>query len=143
MFFSLLIVTFLISVAVCTIIAVMFARPVNRIMRRIIPEEISAAWVKYLLFAIYVVGISGGVRVYQLERYITAENKDQIILTLTRDRWIIEVYRTVIESLASVAWMLLVFFVFALLAYVVVRGLELKHHDTTPFHRADDTGTKV
>ena len=64
-------------------------------------------------------------------------------LTLTRDRWIIEVYRTIIESLASVAWMLLVFFVFALIAYVVVRGIELKHRDTTPFHRADETGRTV
>jgi hypothetical protein len=143
MFFSLLIVTFLISVAVCTIIALIFARPVNRIMHRIIPEDISAAWVKYMLFAIYVVGISGGVRVYQLERYITAPGKDEVVLTLTRDRWIIEVYRTVIESLSSMAWMLLVFFVFALIAFVVVRGLELKHRDTTPFHRVDDPGRTV
>jgi hypothetical protein len=30
-------------------------------------------------------------------------------------------------SLESVAWMLLIFFLFALLAYVVVRGFEMKH----------------
>jgi len=44
-------------------------------------------------FAIYVVGISGGVRIWSLEQYIL---------------------------------LLLVFFVFALIAYVVVRGLEMR-----------------
>lgn len=38
----------------------------------------------------------------------------------------LEVYRTVIGTLQSLAWMLLVFFGFALIAYVVVRGLQLR-----------------
>lgn len=36
-------------------------------------------------------------------------------------------YRTVIGTLQSIAWLLLVFFVFALLAYVIMRGMELRH----------------
>ncbi|MED5415647.1 MAG: hypothetical protein VYC64_11885 [Candidatus Latescibacterota bacterium] len=36
----------------------------------------------------------------------------------------LEVYRTLIGTLQSVAWMLLVFFVFALIAYVIVRVSE-------------------
>ena len=44
------------------------------------------------------------------------------------ERWILEVYRTIIESLQGIAWMLLVFFVAALIAYVVVRLGELKRH---------------
>jgi hypothetical protein len=36
----------------------------------------------------------------------------------------LELYRTVIGTLQAVAWMLLVFFVFALVAYVVVQGFE-------------------
>jgi hypothetical protein len=43
---------------------------------------------------------------------------------LNTDRWTLEVYRTVIETLQSIAWMLLVFFVAALIAYVVVRVLN-------------------
>ena len=38
----------------------------------------------------------------------------------------LEVYKTVIGALQSVAWMLLIFFLFALVAYVVVRGFELR-----------------
>lgn len=126
MFISLLLVTFLIALAVSSVIVLLFARPVRRIMQRIIPDDISGAWVRYLTFAIYVVGISGGVRIHQLERYITAVRPEEQILELTTARWIIEVYSTVIGTLGAIAWMLLVFFVFALLAYVIVRALEHK-----------------
>ena len=105
MFISLLIVTFLIAFAVSTIIAVIFAKPIKRIMLRIIPDDISKAWVQYLLFAIYVVGIAGGVRIYQLERYITPRGGEDQIIALTADRWIIEVYSTIIGTLGSLAWM--------------------------------------
>jgi hypothetical protein len=42
-----------------------------------------------------------------------------MFLTFYFDRWVLEVYRPVIGTLQSVAWMLLVFFLLALLAYVV------------------------
>ena len=73
-------------------------------------------------FAAYEVGISGGVRIHQLERYISAPAKDSQILELNDKRWILEVYRTIIETLQAIAWMYLVVFVFALIAYVIVRG---------------------
>jgi hypothetical protein len=36
------------------------------------------------------------------------------------------VYRTVIETLQSAAWMLLVAFVFLLIAYEIARGMEIR-----------------
>jgi hypothetical protein len=48
------------------------------------------------------------------------------VIELTRDRWVLEVYRTIIESLQGLAWLLLVFFIFALIAFVIVRVFELK-----------------
>ena len=53
------------------------------------------------------------------------KDKAQII-ALTAERWVLEVYRTIIETLQGIAWMLLAFFAVALLAYVVVRLSELK-----------------
>jgi hypothetical protein len=53
------------------------------------------------------------------------KDKTQII-ALTSERWVLEVYRTVIQTLQGIAWMLLAFFAVALLAYVVVRLSELK-----------------
>ena len=126
MFITLLVVTFLISLVVCFTMSRIFANPISKILNRIINDEISTAWVKYLHFAMYVVGISSGVRIHQLERYITAYRKDTEIIVLTMERWVIEVYRTIIGTLSGVAWMLLVFFIFALIAYVLVRMHEFR-----------------
>lgn len=126
MFFTLLIVTFGLSVSVSFGVVVLFKKPIGEIFHRIIKDPISVAWQKYITFATYVVGISGGVRIYQLERYISARHKDVEILELTIERWTIEVYRTIIETMQSIAWMYLVIFIFALIAYVIVRGFELK-----------------
>lgn len=59
---------------------------------------------------------------------IRPSGKDDTILELTQVRWNLEVYRPVISMLQSIAWMLLVFFLFALIAYVIVRGFEMKKH---------------
>lgn len=129
MFLSLLAVTFGIALSVSCIVARIFDRPVKNILARIIADEIHLAWVKYIQFAVYVVGVSGGVRLWQLERYIIPRQSGeavQEVLVLTTDRWILEVYRTIIATMQSVAWMLMVFFVFALIAYVIVRVFELR-----------------
>jgi hypothetical protein len=127
MFITLLIVTFLISIATCFVVTSIFKKPIGSILNRIIAEELSSAWQKYISFAIYVVGVSGGVRIWDLEKYITPRPEESEVIVLNAERWTLEVYRTIIGTLQSVAWMLLVFFVFALLAYVVMRGFELKH----------------
>ena len=137
MFITLLVVTFIISLVVCTIVVLFFGKPISRILHRLIDDEISQAWLKYLKFAIYVIGISSGVRIWELEKYITPRQiKDAQIVALTRDRWVLEVYRTIIESLQGIAWSLLVFFVFALIAFVIVRVFELRKART-------DTPSKV
>lgn len=126
MFVTLLLITFLISVAVSWFVVLMFNKPIERILQRIIADEISQAWAKYLKFAIFVVGISSGVRIWELEKYITPpQGRDAQIVALTRDRWVLEVYRTIIESLQGLAWLLLVFFAVALLAFVILRVFEL------------------
>ena len=125
MFFALLIVTFLIATLVSLGVVRLFDRPVASILHRIVAEELSEAWHRYIKFAAYVVGISGGVRIHDLERYISAPKKEEEVLALTPERWTLEVYRTVIETLQGIAWLLLVVFVVALVAYVLVRGFEV------------------
>lgn len=129
MFITLLAATFIISFVVSTIVVLFFSRPLDKILDRIISDQISGAWSKYLKFAIYVTGISSGVRIWDLEKYITKSQvyKDAEIVQLTTERWVLEVYRTIIGTLQGAAWMLLVFFVFALVAYVIVRVFEMKN----------------
>lgn len=125
MFLTLLAVTFVVAVLAAFVVTRLFDRPIEAILARIVSEELGGAWHRYMTFAIYVVGVSGGVRIWALEKYVTAREKDVDMPALNADRWVLEVYRTIIETLQSIAWMLLVFFVFALIAYVVVRGFEL------------------
>jgi hypothetical protein len=126
MFWSLLLVSLVESFVICAIIAIIFKKPVSRIMQRLVADDIYNAWTKYITFAIYVVGISGGTRLWDLEKYINPSGKDNVVLELTQNRWILEIYHTAIATLQSIAWMLLVFFLFALIAYVIVRGFEGK-----------------
>jgi len=133
MFITLLAVTFVIAFVVSSVIVLIFGRAIGKILARIIQDEISKTWLKYLKFAIYVTGISSGVRIWQLEKYITKPmHKGAEIVSLNPDRWVLEVYRTVIGTLQGVAWMLLVFFVFALVAYVIVRAFEVKRQSLGP-----------
>lgn len=126
MFLSLLAVTFLVSLLVCFIVTKLFTKPIDGVLEKIVAIDIAYAWTKYLKFAIYVVGLSGGVKIYSLESFLRVPSEDCEPPTLTSDRWVLEIYRTVIESLQSIAWMLLVFFIFALIAYVIVRAFELR-----------------
>ena len=67
MFITLLVVTFLIACLVSFITARIFRAPIRKILDRVIEADISHVWAQYLSFAIYVVGISGGVRIWDLE----------------------------------------------------------------------------
>lgn len=125
MFITLLLVTFIISIIVSSIVVFFFNKPIGDILKRILLDEISQAWRRYLNFAIYVVGVSSGVRIWELEKYIAPRQDNQPLPELTQERWILEVYRTIIESLQGIAWLLLVFFVVALIAFVIVRVFEL------------------
>ncbi len=127
MFVWLLIVTLAVSATVCFLVARIFDKPIGNILARLVSGELGSAWHRYITFAIYVVGISGGVRIWALEQYVTPRAKDEEIIELNTARWVLEVYRTIIETLQGIAWMLLVFFIFALIAYVILRGFELRH----------------
>src|SRR5262245_13789720 len=117
MFIPLLIVTFTISLVTCFVTGWLFRRPITAILNRIIGPQLSGAWQRYIAFAVYIVGMSGGVRIWDLEKYITPHLPASEPITLNADRWTLEVYSTIIGTLQSIAWMLLVFFVFALVAY--------------------------
>ena len=66
MFLTLLIVTFLVATAISAIVALVFKKPADQILKRIIADEVSTVWRRYLMFALYVVGISSGVRIGEL-----------------------------------------------------------------------------
>ncbi len=126
MIIQLLGLTLLLSLMVAGLVAWFFRNSISAIMSRIVGEPLSSAWVRYMTVAMVVVGVGGGVRPWDYEKYITPL-KDQPIFVLNSNRWILELYRTAIGTAQAEIWLLLVFFVFALVAYVLVRGAELRH----------------
>jgi hypothetical protein len=127
MVLSLLLVTFLVAVLVSFGVAALFRNSLRTILNRILSADLAGAWNRYITFAIYVVGVSGGVRIWEIEKYITPRVENEAPIVLTSDRWLLEIYRTVIATLQSTAWMLLVVFAVALIAVVIVRGQEMRH----------------
>ena len=127
MFYSLLLATFVVAALVSLLVVKLFDKPIGLILDRIIQDRISSAWRRYITFAAFVAGISGGVRIYALERYIEPTKENGAPLVLNGERWTLEIYRTIIECLQSIAWTYLVVFAFALVAYVVVKNAEIRH----------------
>ena len=136
MFLALLAVTFVIAASTSFIVARLFHGPVTVILTRIVADELAVAWQRYVVFAIYLVGINGGVRVWELEKYVALRGTRDLPLVLNRDRWALEVYRTLIETMESIAWALLAFFGITLLAYLFIRALELRGARAEPVARA-------
>jgi len=130
MFYYLMIVNFIVAIGVSFVVVKLFSKSIDNIMQRIIKDPISITWARYTKFAGLVVGISSGIRIHEMEKYITPviyDKENNYIVELTQERWFLEIFRTVIETLQGLAWMMFVFFVIALFAYVIVRFSELKY----------------
>lgn len=130
MFFVLLLLTLFVALATSGLVVLLFRKPIRQILDRIIGEQIADGWHRFLLFAVFVVGISSGVQIWKLEQYVHPERygPDQAAKTLTLDgpSMGLEIYRTIIQTLQGVAWALLVFFVVALIAFAIIRRGETK-----------------
>ncbi len=131
-----MIATFATALMVSIVVAQMFRKPIEDILNRIVADSVSSAWAKYMRFAIFVTGVSSGVQFYRIEQFL-----DQPIPraspmgeapyvpsppVLDGAHWLLEIYRTIIQTLQGITWMLLVFFVCSLIAFVVVRAFELR-----------------
>ncbi|MBU0983393.1 MAG: hypothetical protein KKA42_05955 [candidate division Zixibacteria bacterium] len=128
-FILLLVVTLATAVLVSLGVVALFRKPVDRIFFRIIGEDIAVAWRKFLIFALFVVGVSSGVRIWRLERFIQPQGTDGTVPVLSAEVWGLEIFRTVLDTLGGLAWALFIFFVVALIAFVIVKRGETR---TTP-----------
>ena len=130
MFYVLLLVTLGVSLLTSGIVVWFFRRPIRQILDRIIGESVAEAWQKFLTFSLFVVGVSSGVQVWKLEQYIQPQNAGPDgklrVLSLDAAAIALEVYRTILQVLQGMAWALLVFFVVALIAFVLVKRGESK-----------------
>lgn len=127
MFVLLLVVTFTLATAASYGVARLFNAPLSGIVTRLVPDEFAVAWQRYILFGLFLVGVNGGVRIWEFEKYVLPGGATPQPLLLTADRWALEVYRTLMGTLQSVAIVLLILFVVGLFAYVIVRSREVRY----------------
>ncbi len=107
---------------------VVFTPAIRVVLSRLVPEEASKAWLRYLQFAVLVVGLASGAGYFSLSTYLspiyTDPNNPPLLPQITPERWALEVYRAALDALVGIAWALLAFFLIALIAYVIVRLVE-------------------
>src|SRR4249920_2535938 len=108
MFLVLLALTLGVALATSALVVFFFNRPIRQILDRIIGESIAAGWHRFLLFAIFVVGVSSGVQIWKLEQYVHPERVGpegaERVLPLDAPSIGLEIYRTIIQTLQGVAW---------------------------------------
>lgn len=130
MFVLLLVTTLGVALLTSGVVVFFFKKSIRQILDRIIGEEIAEGWQRFLLFAIYVVGVSAGVQIWKLEQYVHPQpvgpDGRSVTLTLDSPSIALEIYRTIIQVLQGVAWALLVFFVVALIAFAITRRAEIR-----------------
>jgi MFS family permease len=130
MFVALLLVTLVVSLGTAAAVVSFFRAPIGQILDRIIGETIAEGWKKFLVFALFVVGVSNGVQFWKLEQYLRPEGAGPGIVghafTLSASAIALEVYRTIILVLQGLAWALLLFFSIALVAFAILRRGEMR-----------------
>lgn len=128
MFLVLLIVTLGVSLLTSGVVVFFFRGSIRQILDRIIGEQVAHAWQRFLTFCLFVVGVSAGAQVWKLEQYLQPQpmgpDGKVRILRLDGPALALETYRTIIQVLQGMAWALLVFFVVALIAFVLVKTGE-------------------
>ncbi|KMN31078.1 hypothetical protein VI26_19610 [Chromobacterium sp. LK1] len=133
MFYALFGLTLAVAIATSVLTARFFDPAVNKILARILGRDLTDAWRKYIFFAIVVTGVSGGVRQWSLEKYLPpAAGKGSTALDLTGERWLLELFNTFIDTLRSIAWVMLLFFLCAMLAHVIMKAVEMRKGEHPP-----------
>lgn len=107
---SLLLAKILVSLLVCFLTLAVFRGPFEDLAIKALTLDFWNAWKTLIYLSVYVMGLSRGVLVDELERFTRfARTKKDRSDDMSRDEWILEVTKTVIESLKAIALMLLLF----------------------------------
>ena len=131
MFFELgFIVSLLIAAIVSFGVAKVFERSISTIYECIVRERlsISSAFTRYVKYAAYLVGVSGGARAYSgaLDLWSHYDTISELApnLDFSRVAWLTTTYVTIIETLRALAYLYSALFLTILIAYVIVTARE-------------------
>ena len=114
MFITLLLANLAASFLVCLVTVLIFYFPVARAFKSRFTEATASLWMKFILFAIFVIGMSVGTRIWDIERY--ADSQTGVVIS--QDLLALEVYKTVIATMQVSAVLLFVLLAMVGLAYL-------------------------
>ena len=104
-------------------------KPISILMRRVIQNETSRMFTRYVRYSTYLVGISYGVTVNPL----SSELRIHMLEHISIDRvsfhpewwmWLIWIQPIIMQSLTAIAFMYMALFLLGLLAYITVKVRE-------------------
>ena len=131
MFFGLdFIVSFVVAAIVSFGVMMVFARSISTIFGDIFQDKfsINSAFIKYVKYATFLVGVSRGATAYPLGFDIWShyDTIKEIAPNLDFDRvaWLTATYVTIIETLRALAYMYLALFLLTFIAYIIVTARE-------------------
>lgn len=136
MFYFSLLALVLCSLLICVVVQFTFRNSISQTLS-VISTELSAGWSRYMKFAIYVVGISGGVNFYPLRQYAEQLKKGDVEtpVSLTSELFSLYLVETSIDTLQSLSTLLFAFFTVAMICYflkkISLRRVESKKPVTT------------
>ena len=131
MFLILLVLEVVASLVISWYVVRALSQSIEKILNRITSDETSLAWSKCVKFAIYVAGVSGGMRVTEkdfqefgmMERGFPAFDSRIYMSMVLGLVW--KICEAVIGALRGIFWFLACFFIAAAIAFVIVRVIEL------------------
>jgi hypothetical protein len=128
MTYLLLLLTIATAVTTAFVLARLTDKLVALLIGRLVDDkELCTAWTKYIRLAIYVVGVTGGVKVYQLERYLSGSYE----LDPEIGRIGIEIFRAASDAAVAVIWLLLPVFLVSLIIGEVRKVVGARKAETT------------
>lgn len=114
MFVTLLLANLVASLLVCLATVLIFSFPLAKVLKDRFSEDAAAVWMKFILFTVFVIGISVGTRIWEIERYADPQKGGAISQNLL----VLEVYKTVIATMQVSAVLLFVLLTVVGLTYL-------------------------
>jgi len=100
----------------------------KRVLDRLTSQPLAQAWQRCLNWAIILVGLQGGIHIWELENL--ALSKKQIPFNTNPMYWILEIYRAFIDTAQSCMWVIILFLLVAFVVEAIVLALHRKNKQT-------------
>lgn len=127
----------LLSLSISLMAMIFFSKSINAILTSVLPKELALAWSSYMRYMIVVVGLGGGVRIYNYEKYLESSPPN-----LTTERWVLELYETLLNTLSSIGWLVFWLFLAAMIVFISVKMRDKKKTMLNEGHEIEDVSEK-